>query len=70
MKLEEIRAIAKSRGIHHGMFSITGLVHSIQTAEGNFDCFGTADSGECNQGSCIWRENCFVYSRPPVFDSA
>jgi hypothetical protein len=59
MKLDQVRTIAKSLGIHPGKLSKTGLIKSIQTGEGNFDCFSTAYGGECNQAGCLWRENCF-----------
>ena len=33
------------------------LVHAIQTAEGNFPCFGTAKD-YCDQLVCCFRDNC------------
>ncbi len=60
MKLEDVRTIAKSHGIKPNHLSKTELIKVIQTEEGNFDCFGSADSGECNQENCIWREDCFA----------
>ncbi len=62
MKIEEVRNIAKSQGIHPGKLAKTELIKSIQAKEGNFDCFATAYSGECDQGGCIWREDCFEAS--------
>jgi hypothetical protein len=38
----------------------------IQSNEGNFNCYGTASSGECNQTGCTWREDCFDTSRKNV----
>jgi hypothetical protein len=35
------------------------LIKSIQSKEGNFDCFSTAITGECDQGGCSWRMDCF-----------
>jgi len=63
MKLEEIRTIAKSHSINPGKLSKTGLIKSIQTNEGNFDCFATAYAGECDQSGCIWRTDCFDAAR-------
>ena len=60
MKLEEIRSIAKSHSINPGKLSKTELIKSIQTDEGNFDCFATAYDGVCDQMNCIWREDCFA----------
>ncbi|MGA9665944.1 MAG: SAP domain-containing protein [Gallionella sp.] len=59
MKLEEIRSIAKLHTINPGKLSKTELIRTIQSEEGNFDCFATAYSGECDQVNCIWREDCF-----------
>ena len=35
------------------------VIRAIQRAEGNFDCYGTAVEGECDQEECLWREDCF-----------
>jgi hypothetical protein len=59
MKLEKIHAIAKSHKIHPGKHSKTELIRLIQTKEGNFDCFASAYSGNCDQVGCSWREDCF-----------
>ena len=59
MKLQEIRAIAKLHQINSGGLSKNELIHEIQRREGNFDCFGTACDGVCDQLGCSWREDCF-----------
>lgn len=59
MKLEEISAIAKAREVSQGKLSKTEIIQAIQTAEGNFDCYGTAHEGECDRVDCCWREDCF-----------
>jgi hypothetical protein len=38
------------------------FTRAIQRAEGNFDCFGTAVDGYCDQDRCKWREDCFAVS--------
>jgi hypothetical protein len=58
MKLEDVRSIAKSRGVHPGKLSETELIRAIQADEGNFDCFATAPGGECDQATCLWRLDC------------
>jgi hypothetical protein len=63
MKIEEIRSIAKSHHIKPARLSKVELIKSIQSEEGNFDCFATASSGECDQFGCIWREDCFAAAR-------
>lgn len=45
MKLEVVRTIAKSHGIHTGKRSKIDLIKFIQSDEGNFDCFATACAG-------------------------
>ncbi len=59
MKLNEVRAIAKAYGIAPGKLPKPGVIKLIQSAEGNFDCFATAQNGECDQTSCLWRDDCF-----------
>ncbi|MGA7594003.1 MAG: SAP domain-containing protein [Gallionella sp.] len=63
MKIEEIRSIAKARHIKTARLSKSELIKSIQSEEGNFDCFATADGGECDQVNCIWRDDCFGAAR-------
>lgn len=64
MVVQEIRKIAQGMGIKTGKMSKTELVQSIQRVEGNFDCFGTAYDGVCDQDGCLWREDCFTAARP------
>jgi len=59
MKLADVIAMAKLQGINPGNLAKTELIKTIQTIEGNFDCFGTARNGECDQVNCCWREDCF-----------
>lgn len=37
-------------------------VRALQRAEGNFDCFGTAASGYCDQGECAYHAECLSLS--------
>lgn len=59
MKMEEVRGIAKSHDIKPGHLSKLELIRAIQSEEGNFDCFATAYSGDCDQFNCLWRNDCF-----------
>lgn len=63
MEIEQIRGIAESRNIEPGTLSKIALIKSIQTGEGNFDCFATAYDGDCDQAGCSWREDCFESAR-------
>ena len=64
MKLTEVRAIAKQHRIILGKLSKSELIRLIQACEGNFDCYASASEGECDQGGCSWRADCFDDSRP------
>jgi hypothetical protein len=66
MKLEVIRAIAKSHGINPGKRSKFDLIKSIQSDEGNFDCYASAHLGICDQGECLWRDDCFDAGRVKI----
>ena len=58
MKLQEVKAIAKQRGVDPGRMRKDELIKAIQRAEGNNDCFGTVLTMECGQMSCLWRKDC------------
>ncbi len=58
MDLNELKSIARKHGIKTGKMKQEEIIRSIQRAEGNFDCFGSALSGECNQAKCLWRKDC------------
>jgi hypothetical protein len=63
MVMQEIRVLARDRGIKAGKLSKVDLVREIQRAEGNFDCFASARDGVCDQIQCLWREDCFDLAR-------
>ena len=46
MKLEDVRNIAKSRGVHPGTLSISTPIKTLGAAEGNFDCADASKKGE------------------------
>jgi hypothetical protein len=60
MNVQEIRDIARGKGLRPGKTPKLELVRLIQATEGNFDCFATATSGECDQTGCLWRKDCFA----------
>jgi hypothetical protein len=64
MKMQEIRNIAKERGLKvSGGINKTELIRSIQRAEGNTDCFGTEHVNICGQINCLWREDCLAIQK-------
>lgn len=62
MKIQEIKKIAKTKGIKATNMKKTELILTIQRAESNFDCYGSAVSGFCDQFNCLWREDCLLVS--------
>lgn len=62
MKLQEIKVIAKSKGIKNINIKKADLIRAIQRAEGNFDCFGSINAHQCDQVKCLWREDCLMTS--------
>ncbi len=63
MNMQQIRIIARNINLKPGKMPKTTLIRSIQSNEGNFDCFATAVSGYCDQGGCIWRDDCLSLSQ-------
>lgn len=58
MKMRELKQMAKRLGVEViPEMGKENIIKSIQRAEGNFDCFGTA-VGYCDQEKCCFRENC------------
>ncbi|MBZ0157048.1 MAG: SAP domain-containing protein [Alphaproteobacteria bacterium] len=62
MNIQQIKAIARDKGIKAGTMKKPELIRTIQRAEGNFDCYGSAVSGLCDQPDCRWREDCLETS--------
>ncbi len=60
MELNEVKRMAGKLGIKTGKMKKGEIIRSIQRAEGNFDCFGSASSGECSQAKCLWRQDCLM----------
>ncbi|MDY0190729.1 MAG: SAP domain-containing protein [Desulfuromonas sp.] len=58
MKMIEVKALAKQRGVKPGKMKKQELIRSLQLAEGNPQCFNTGISTECGQEDCLWRSDC------------
>ena len=61
MRVEEIRQIARAKGVVPGHLKKSELIHCVQLREGNFDCSGTAVEGICSQWDCLWSADCMSY---------
>lgn len=61
MKMNEIRSMAKARGLKIGVgMTKIQAIRIIQLDEGNFDCFARAEAGFCDQLDCLFREDCLA----------
>ena len=57
MTFEQLRALARELGVKTSNLRKSELIKSIQRAEGNFDCFGTAED-YCDQTNCLFLPDC------------
>lgn len=58
MKQQEIKEIARQRGLTVGKMNKSDSIRAIQKAEGNPLCYNTSKAAECGQLKCLWREDC------------
>ncbi len=58
MKMQEVKEIAKKRGIKTANMKKADIIRAIQQAEGNCDCYDTGRVAECGQSNCLWRDDC------------
>lgn len=58
MLMQQVRVMARDMGIKPGKLTKAALIQTIQSTEGNYACFGTANDGQCDQMACLWREDC------------
>ena len=57
MTVKELQRIASGLGVKASGLKKAELIRSIQKAEGNFDCFGSAND-YCDQLNCLFRREC------------
>ena len=58
LSMKQIREIALGKGLKLKNTKKGDAIRMIQRVEGNFDCFGFATAGVCDQWSCMWRDDC------------
>lgn len=59
MTVEEVRNRAKTLGVAVTARMRKGdMIRTIQQAEGNQDCFGSAWRFDCPWDNCCWRGDC------------
>jgi hypothetical protein len=58
VNLASLESFLAGMGVSRNPATLAAAIRFVQRAEGNFDCFGTAD-GYCDQWECTWRSECF-----------
>jgi hypothetical protein len=58
MNMNEVKQIARSRGLNPGRMKKADLIRTMQREEGNESCFQTGQADVCDQSECLWREDC------------
>ncbi len=58
MNMKDVRKMAEAFGLSVGSATKAEAIRQIQLAEGNFDCFGRAENGYCDQEQCLFRQDC------------
>jgi hypothetical protein len=64
VNFNEIRGMAKGLGVNTYRMRKTDVIHAIQRAEGNPDCFGSPRVDACGEDRCLWREDCVSLKNP------
>jgi len=62
MNIKQIGQLALELGIKAKKQPKAALIRLIQQTEGNFACFGSAITGQCDQLNCLWRTDCLKVS--------
>ena len=57
MTVKELQKKARTLSIRPDGLKKAQLIRAIQSAEGNFECFGTAIDS-CDQTNCLFRKDC------------
>jgi Rho termination factor, N-terminal domain len=58
MKMDDIKEIARQRGLNPAKMKKIDLIRAIQEDEGNPACFSTGYKKGCGQSGCLWRTDC------------
>lgn len=58
MNMNQIKEIARARGVNPGKLKKAELIRAIQAAEENPECFKTGQADSCGQPDCLWRSDC------------
>ena len=60
MRFQDIRKMAKSMDVNTYGMKKTDVIHAIQEAENNIECYGTERVDSCDEQECLWRSDCLT----------
>ncbi len=63
MNMQQVRVVAKARGIKLGKMKKFELIRELQSDEGNDACYATDAITRCEQTACLWRADCGVAAK-------
>lgn len=58
MNVQELKKIARQRGLQVEKAKKHEIIRAIQADEKNDPCFATGMTDQCGQSGCLWREDC------------
>ena len=58
MKMQDVKDLAKNRGIKTGTMKKAEIIRIMQGQEGNDPCYETGQAAVCGQEECLWRDDC------------
>lgn len=58
MKINDIKQLARDRGLVPGQMRKEEMIRALQAQEGNPQCYNTNLSADCGQSNCLWRSDC------------
>lgn len=58
MNMNQVKDVARERGVKPGKMKKEDLIRTIQLSEDNPQCFNTDFSAGCGQEECLWRGDC------------
>jgi len=58
MRFQDIRKMAKSMDVNTYGMKKMDVIHAIQGAENNIECYGTERVESCNEHECLWKSDC------------
>ncbi len=58
MDFNAIRKMANTMNINTYRMKKVDIIRAIQREENNIECYGTERANNCNELTCLWRDDC------------